>query len=182
MTISPSSTQRAGKLRAQRLEQLGEVAVQRFFVAALDQDLVAVAKDERAKPVPLGFEDPVPAGRQFTDALGQHRQERRVHGKIHTLSYTAHSSCDCWKLRSSPEGEFSPKYRVNESFLNMEVSPSSLRFLERQGGMTASLNARPVVPKCGTTRTGHPLLASSLSLVGKGQREQRFLLHFVRLG
>ncbi len=45
--------------RAQRLEQLGKVAVERLFVAALDQDLVSVAKDQRTKSVPLGLEDVV---------------------------------------------------------------------------------------------------------------------------
>ena len=84
MTISPSSTQRAGNCDAQRLEQLGKVAVQRLLVAALDQDLVAVAKDQRAKAIPLRFEDPVAACRQFADSLGEHRQNRRVHGKMHT--------------------------------------------------------------------------------------------------
>ena len=77
------------QLRAQRLEQLGKVAVQRFLVAALDQDLVAVAEDQRAKSVPLRFEDPVFACRQFIHALGEHRQHRRVDGKIHASCYNA---------------------------------------------------------------------------------------------
>ena len=58
MTISPSSTQRGGQLRAQRLDELGEVAVERLLVAALDEDLVAVAEDQHAKAVPLRLEDP----------------------------------------------------------------------------------------------------------------------------
>ena len=36
MTISPSSTQRSGSCSQQRLDQLGEVAVERLLVAALD--------------------------------------------------------------------------------------------------------------------------------------------------
>ena len=76
ITISPSSTQRCGQLRQQRLDQLGEVAVERLLVAALDQDLVAVAEDERAKAVPLGLEDPAVPGGQLADALGEHRQDR----------------------------------------------------------------------------------------------------------
>ena len=57
-TSSPSSTHRGGQLRRERLEQLGEVAVERIFVAALDEDLVAVAEHESAEAVPLGLEDP----------------------------------------------------------------------------------------------------------------------------
>ena len=67
MTISPSSTQRAGSCARKRLDQLGKIAVQRFFVAALDQDLVAIAEDQGAKAVPFRFEDPVsPAGNSST--------------------------------------------------------------------------------------------------------------------
>jgi hypothetical protein len=49
---------------------------------------------------------------------------------------------------------------------------SSLRFLERQGGgfLCSIKPPRPVVPKCGTTRTGHPLQIS------------QELLYFVQLG
>ena len=55
------------QLRAQRFDQLGEIAVQRFFVAALNQDFVAIAKDQRAKPIPLRLENPVlPAGNSST--------------------------------------------------------------------------------------------------------------------
>ena len=71
------------QLRAQRVEQVREVAIERLLVAALDQDLVAVAKDERAEAVPLGLEDPFAGGRDVADALGQHGQERRIDRKIH---------------------------------------------------------------------------------------------------
>ena len=73
-----------GQLRPERLEQFGEVAVQRFFVAALDQDLVSVAKHQRTKSIPFRFEDPCSACRQFANALGEHRQNWRVHRKVHT--------------------------------------------------------------------------------------------------
>ena len=46
------------QLRAQRVEQFGKVSIQGFLVAALQQDLLAVAKHQRAKAIPLGFEDP----------------------------------------------------------------------------------------------------------------------------
>ena len=67
------------------LDQFGEIAVQRFFVAALDQDLVAVAKDQRTKPVPLWFENPCSPRRYFGNSLGEHRQDRRINRKIHAL-------------------------------------------------------------------------------------------------
>ena len=73
------------QLCAQRLEQLGKVAVQRLFVAALDQDFVAVAEDERAKAIPLGSKIQSSAGRQFVDSLGEHRQDGRVDRKMHGL-------------------------------------------------------------------------------------------------
>src|ERR1700730_10622162 len=43
----------SGQLRAQRLEPLGKISIQRFRIAALNQDFVTVAEDQRAKPVPL---------------------------------------------------------------------------------------------------------------------------------
>jgi hypothetical protein len=48
----------SGQLRIQRLEQLGKVSIQRFRIAALNKNFVPVAEDQRAKPVPLRFEDP----------------------------------------------------------------------------------------------------------------------------
>jgi len=53
-----------GQRRFQRTEKLGEIAVQRPFITALEQYLVAVAKDNCAKAVPLRFEDPVLARRE----------------------------------------------------------------------------------------------------------------------
>src|SRR6266545_7642165 len=77
------------QVRPQRLEQFRKVTVQRFFIAALDEDLISVAKNQGAKPIPLGLENPVSASRQFANSLGEHRQDRRVHGKIHAFCYTA---------------------------------------------------------------------------------------------
>ena len=50
-----------GSAARERLDELGEVAVQRLLVAALEQDLVAVAEDERAEAVPLRLEEPAVA-------------------------------------------------------------------------------------------------------------------------
>src|SRR5581483_4699192 len=77
------------QLRAQRVDQLGKVAVERFLVAALNQNFVAVAKHQCAKPVPLRLEDPAVARGQFGETLGEHRQDRRVHGKAHASVYFA---------------------------------------------------------------------------------------------
>src|SRR5213083_3587295 len=71
------------QLRSKRPQQFGEVPVQRFFITALDKDLVAVAKNQRAKPIPFGLEDPLSSSRKFSDALGKHRQNRRIDGKLH---------------------------------------------------------------------------------------------------
>jgi hypothetical protein len=62
----------AGQLCLQWINQLGEVSIQRFLVAALNEDLVAVAEDERAKAIPLGLEDPSLAWRELAHALGEH--------------------------------------------------------------------------------------------------------------
>src|SRR5207253_2745016 len=80
-----------GQLRAKRLEQFRKVAVQRFFVATLDQDLVLVAKHQGTKPIPFRFEDPCSAYRQFADSFGEHRQNWRVHRKMHILVFILHA-------------------------------------------------------------------------------------------
>jgi hypothetical protein len=46
------------ELAQERLAQLRKVAVERLLVAALDVDLVAIAKDQRAEAVPLRLEEP----------------------------------------------------------------------------------------------------------------------------
>src|SRR5262249_17262284 len=56
---------------------------QGFFVAALNEDLVAVAKHQRSKSIPLRLENPISGGRQFAHSLGEHRQNRRIHWKLH---------------------------------------------------------------------------------------------------
>src|SRR5215467_11774279 len=73
--------------RADRLQQLGKVAVERLFVATLDQDLISVTKHQGAKTVPFGFENPISAVRQFTYPFGEHGQERRIDRKVHASWY-----------------------------------------------------------------------------------------------
>src|SRR5262245_44327195 len=74
------------KLRLDRRDQLREVTVEWFLVAALDEHFVAVAKDERAESVPLGLEDPSFTGRQLANSVGEHRQHWRINRKIHPRS------------------------------------------------------------------------------------------------
>jgi len=69
--------------RTQRVQQFGKVPVQRLLIAALDKNLIPVAKNKRPKAIPLGLKDPVIAGRQLLNPFGKHRQHRRIHGKVH---------------------------------------------------------------------------------------------------
>ena len=47
----------------QRIDELGKVAVHRLLVAALQQNVVAIAEHQSAKAIPLRFELPAVAGR-----------------------------------------------------------------------------------------------------------------------
>ena len=67
----------------QRRRELREVAVHRLLVAALQQDLLPVAKNQRSKPVPLGLELPSLAVRQGLRAAGQHGREGRSERQSH---------------------------------------------------------------------------------------------------
>lgn len=75
------------KFCRQKLDELREIAVEGFLVAALDEHFIAVTKYKRAKPVPLGFEDPFVTGWKFAHALCEHRQDGRIDGKIHDSTY-----------------------------------------------------------------------------------------------
>src|SRR5262249_49223326 len=74
-----------GQLRPQWIEQFREVPVQRFFIPALNQDFVLIAKNQRPKSVPFGFEFPIAAVWNFIDSLGEHRQYRGGNRKIHAV-------------------------------------------------------------------------------------------------
>ncbi len=65
-----------GQLREQDLVQLGKVAIERLEVAALDEELGAVAKDNGAKAIPLGLEQEVAFGWDRICELGEHRFDR----------------------------------------------------------------------------------------------------------
>src|SRR5213592_4253324 len=72
-----------GQRRGEGCDELGEVAIHRLLVAALQHDLVAVAKQQRPKAVPLGLELPAVAARQGVRGLGEHGRERRIEGQAH---------------------------------------------------------------------------------------------------
>src|SRR4029453_6939325 len=67
-------------------DELREVPVHGFFVAALQEELVAVAKYDRPEAVPLGLELPARPVRQGVRRARQHgRQrwsERQAHARI----------------------------------------------------------------------------------------------------
>ena len=74
--------------RAQGLEQLREVAVQRLQVARLEVQLRAVAKHEGPKTIPFRLVAPSLADRQLGRRLGQHRLDRGLNGKRHVADHT----------------------------------------------------------------------------------------------
>ena len=67
----------------ERLDELRKVPVHRLLIATLQQDLVAIPKDERAESVPLRFELPSLAFRQRFRGVRQHRSERRHDRQFH---------------------------------------------------------------------------------------------------
>src|SRR5580698_1556546 len=70
----------------ERLEELGEVAIQWLLVAALEQQLVAISEDEHAKAIPFRFEDPRLTFGQLANALGEHGQNGGNDGEAHRRS------------------------------------------------------------------------------------------------
>ena len=69
-----------GQAIEQSLVELREIAIERSSIAALDVHSVRAAKYDRPKAVPLRFIKIV-AGRQLFRELGEHRLDRRLHGK-----------------------------------------------------------------------------------------------------
>ncbi len=73
-----------GQRTTQRFQQLWKVTIEWLFVAALDENLISIAKHQRAKTIPLGFENPITLGGQFVHSFREHRQDRRIYWKVHT--------------------------------------------------------------------------------------------------
>jgi hypothetical protein len=76
-----------GKVRLDRGDDLGEVAGHRPLVPAADLHIVAVAEDDRAEPVPLGFVH-LTCG-DAADRLGQHRRDGRHDRELHARKSAA---------------------------------------------------------------------------------------------
>jgi hypothetical protein len=74
-----------GQARPQRIEQLGEVAVERSLLAARELHVVAVSEHDAPETVPLRLEQPAVAGRDLTRQLRQHRGEWWRDGQDHAV-------------------------------------------------------------------------------------------------
>src|ERR1700677_685505 len=83
-----------GQRSPQWFQQLRKVPIEWFFVAALDENLISVAKHQRAKAIPLGLENPIALGGQFVNSFREHRLYRRIYWKVHTQWYNVASSFD----------------------------------------------------------------------------------------
>ena len=83
ITISPSMTARSGRASASTGKQLGEVARERPLAAAGQLDVVAVAGDDAAEPVPLRLVQPAVAVGDRPRQLGQHRLDRQLDRESH---------------------------------------------------------------------------------------------------
>src|ERR1051325_3598373 len=84
------------QLLGQDLDELGEVAIERLLVAALNEDLAVILEDECAEAVPLGLEDPLLAGWKVAHPFGEHRQNRRIDRQIQDQSRSLRRSCAYW--------------------------------------------------------------------------------------
>ena len=76
----PVENRAVWQLTPEWVDEIGKVSVERFLVAALDQDFIAVPEDERSEAVPLGLVDPSLSLGQLAHALGEHRQNGRIDG------------------------------------------------------------------------------------------------------
>src|ERR1700685_694273 len=80
-----------GHRSAQGFQQLRKVTIEWFSVAALDENLISIAKHQPPKTIPLGLENPIALLRQFICSFSEHRQDRRILWKVYTPLDTAAS-------------------------------------------------------------------------------------------
>ena len=90
------------KLLQQGCDNLWEVAIQGLSVATLYLDVVAVAKDDSPKPIPLGLEDPPWFLRHLRDPLCEHGQDGRIDGEIHVITLNGHAPVGQKELKDGP--------------------------------------------------------------------------------
>ena len=85
--------------------QIGEVAIERAQVAALNEDIRFATKDNRAKAVPFRFIQETAAGRKRFGKLGQHRLDRRRDRKSfgHLSGASWHFACSTNRRHMTPE-------------------------------------------------------------------------------
>ena len=105
------------ELVAERIDHLGEVSIEGFLIPALDENLVAIPKDENAKAVPLWLVDPFTLPRHLIDALGEHGEKWRVDGKVHVQVAAVRISiqrCRCFNLHALLSDEECLLSRIRE--------------------------------------------------------------------
>ena len=73
----------ARQVRAERLDELGEVARHRPLVAAAEDDLVSVAVDDGAESVPFRLVEHLAFLREPSHQTGEHGRHRRHDGQFH---------------------------------------------------------------------------------------------------
>ena len=71
------------QLHPQRVDQFRVVAAERLLIAALDEELVCITKNQCPEAIPLRLEEPPLTIRQSVGRFGEHRQDRRVDGEMH---------------------------------------------------------------------------------------------------
>jgi hypothetical protein len=74
-----------GQAGSQGIQELREVPLHGLLVPALEQEIVAVTKDQRAEPVPLRLVQPGAVLRQRGDPLRQHRFDGWFDGVAHAI-------------------------------------------------------------------------------------------------
>src|ERR1700676_3303604 len=69
----------------QSIDHLRKVAIERFFIPALYQYVVSVAKYQYPKAIPFRLEDPGASLWQLINSFREHWQNRRIHRKLHVF-------------------------------------------------------------------------------------------------
>src|ERR1700721_1402859 len=67
----------------QKVEQFREIAIERLFIAALNQYFVAISKHQDPKPIPLRFEAPISCIRKSIDTFADLGQQGRIARAVH---------------------------------------------------------------------------------------------------
>ena len=68
------------ELILQRGDQFGKVTIERFLVAALNENFILIPKDDSPKSVPFWLKNPAVPLWDITDSLGKHWGDGRIYG------------------------------------------------------------------------------------------------------